>query len=53
MDQVAAAHAAAVEEVVALAIALDTALDRNFVVVDGQAAGRVVEDERHLGEGRP
>jgi hypothetical protein len=34
VDQVAAAHAAAVEEVVALAVALDAALDGHLVVVD-------------------
>src|SRR5207302_1144157 len=46
-----AAAAGAVEEVVALTVALHPPLDRDLVVVDGQAAGRVVEDHRDLGVG--
>src|SRR6266702_8196310 len=50
MDQIATPHAGAVEEVVALPIALDAALDRHLVVVDRQPSGGVVEDHGHLGK---
>ena len=51
VDQVAAADACAVEEEVALAVAFHSSLDRDFLVVDRQPAGAVVEDHRDLGEG--
>src|SRR5205807_1509238 len=50
VQQVAAAHPRSVQEVVALPVALDTACDRDLVVVDRQAPSRVVEDHRYLGE---
>src|SRR3989442_12553469 len=50
MDQIATPHAGAVEEVVALPIALDAALDRHLVVVDRQPSGGVVEVHGHLGK---
>src|SRR5579859_6087566 len=53
MDEVASSDAGSVEVVVALAVALDAALDRDLVVVDRQAAGGVVEDHGDLGEGGP
>ena len=51
VEQVTAPHPRAVQEVVALAVALDSARDRDLVVVDRQAAGSVVEDDGDLGEG--
>src|SRR5205814_2166413 len=53
VDEVAAADARAVEVVVALAVPLDPALDRDLVVVDRQASGGVVEDQGDLGERGP
>src|SRR6266550_6029891 len=50
MDQVATPDSGAVEEVVALPIALDAALDRHLVVVDRQPSRGVVEDHGHLGK---
>jgi len=50
VQDVAAADSSPVEEVVAFAVALHAARDRDLVVVDRQAAGRVVEDDAHLGE---
>src|SRR5713101_2175714 len=49
MDEVAAAHAGAVEEVIAFAVALDASFDRDLVVVNGKTARGVVEDDGHLG----
>ena len=51
VDEVPAPHSGAVQEVVALAVALDPALDGDFVVVDRQAPGAVVENHGDLGEG--
>jgi hypothetical protein len=50
VDQVSAAHPAAVDEIVALTVTLDAALDRDLVVVDRKPALGVVEDQGHLGE---
>ena len=49
MDDVAPADPRAVQEVIALAVALHPALDGNLVVVDRKPAGGVVEDHRDLG----
>ena len=49
MDEVAPSHPRAVQEVIALPIAFDAALDRNLVIVDREPAGGVVEDHRDLG----
>ena len=53
MDQVAPANPGSVEEVIAFTIALNTAFDGDFVVVDWQPAGGIVEHDGDLGEGRP
>ena len=50
VDEVAAPDARAVEEVVALPVTLDAALDRHLVVVDRQPPGGVVENKRDVGE---
>ena|ERR1700674_720544 len=52
MDQIAPADSGSVEEVIAFAVAFDTALDCDLVVVDRKPAGSVVEDDRYLREGR-
>ena len=49
VDDVAPADPRAVQEVIALAVALHPALDGNLVVVDRKPAGGVVEDHRDLG----
>ncbi len=53
VQEIAAADARAVEEVVALAVALDPSLDRHFVVVDWQPSRRVVEHHGDLGKRGP
>src|SRR5262249_36165540 len=51
VNQIAAPDPGAVEVVVTLAVAFDPPLDGDLVVVDREAAGRVVEDHRDFGEG--
>src|SRR4029077_16014146 len=53
VDEVPAPDPGAVEVVVRLPVALDASFDRDFVVVDGQPAGCVVEDHGDLGEAGP
>ncbi len=50
LDQVEPAHRRAVDEVLALAAAVQAARDRELRVVDGHGAVRVVEQELHLAE---
>ena len=53
MDDVAPADPRAVQEVIALAVALHTPLDGDLVIVDRKPACGVVEVHRDLGVGGP
>ena len=53
VDQVATPDPRAVQEVVALAVPLDPALDGDLVIVDRKPPRGVVEHDRDLGVGRP